>query len=311
MGERIVYVNGDCLPESRATVSIFDRGFTSGDGVYDVARSFGHRPFKLREHCERLLRSCRYTRINLELSAADVEKIVLEIFERNRPLLAPDDDYMIWIVVSRGLETPSRNPLHAGKPTMVVYTIPPYYPRFAKFYRIGAQVVVTATRRTPPECLDPRAKITNKMNHVQAEFEAKLVDAEAFPLMLDLTGYVAESSNANFFFVRDGRVYTPRPQTVLLGVMRECVFEVAPKAGVQILEGDFTPYDVYVADEAFLTTTSFSILPVSCFNGRVLPARIPGPVTSRLIDAWNQAVGIDTVAQALGHLSPAERAALP
>jgi branched-chain amino acid aminotransferase len=310
VNERIAYVNGEYVPESRATVSIFDRGFTSGDGIYDVARSFGGRPFKLREHCERLLRSARYTRINVTLSAADIEKIVLEVFERNRPLLGPGDDYMIWIVVSRGLEPPSRNPLHAGKPTMVVYTIPPYYQRFAKYYRVGAQVVVTATRRTPPECLDPRAKITNKMNHVQAEFEAKLVDPDAFPLMLDLTGYIAESSNANFFFVRAGRVYTPRPQTILLGVMRECVFEVAPKAGVEIIEGDFTPYDVYVADEAFLTTTSFSMLPVSRFNGRVLPSRIPGPVTSRLISAWNDTVGIDTVAQAVDHLSAEERAAL-
>jgi branched-chain amino acid aminotransferase len=311
VSERVVYVNGEFVPESRAVVSVFDRGFASGDGVYDVARSFGHRPHKLREHCERLLRSLQYTRIGLDLSAAEVEKIALEVFDRNKPLLGPTDDYMIWIIVSRGIEPPSRNPLDAGRPTVVVYTIPPYFRRFAKFYRIGAHAITTSTRRTPPECLDPKAKVTNKMNHIQAEFEAKLADPEAFPLMLDLRGHLAESSNANFFFVRHGRVFTPRAESILLGEMRAGVFEIAPSARVEIAEGDFTPYDAYCADEAFLTTTSFSILPVGRFNGKALPAGIPGPVTGRLIQAWNRSVGIDVVAQALSHLSAEERAALP
>lgn len=310
MSERIVYVNGDFLPESQATISVFDRGFTSGDGVYDVARSFGQRPYKLREHCERLLRSLQYTRIRLDLSAAEVEEVLLEVFNKNKPLLAQGDDYMIWIIVTRGREVPSRNPLEVGSPTLVVYTIPPYYQRFAKFYRTGAHVVVASTRRTPAECLDPKAKITNKMNHIQAEFEAKLVDPEAFPLILDLAGNIAESSNSNFFFVREGCVYTPRPKSILLGIMRECVFEVAPNAGVEITEGDFTPYDVYTAHEAFLTTTSFSILPVGRINGRALPGTVPGPVTARLMTAWNRSVGIDVVEQALSHLPETERAAL-
>ncbi|OGB94079.1 MAG: hypothetical protein A3G35_05455 [candidate division NC10 bacterium RIFCSPLOWO2_12_FULL_66_18] len=310
MSERIAYVNGEFVLESQAMVSIFDRGFVCGDGVYDVARSFNHRPFKLREHCERLMRSLKYTHIRLDLSAADLEKIALEVFNRNKHLLGPTDDYMIWIIVTRGLDVPSRNPLEAGKPTVVVYNRPPYFIR-AKFYRIGAHVVLTSTRRTPPECLDPKAKITNKMNHIQAEFEAKMVDPEAFPLLLDLEGNIAESSTANFFFVRDGRVFTPRPKNILLGITRDTIFEIAPSVNVEITEGNFTPYDVYVADEAFLTTTSFCILPVSRFNGKVLSSNIPGPVTARLIEAWNRSVGMDVVEQALSHMTPVERAALP
>jgi branched-chain amino acid aminotransferase len=307
VSERVVYINGEFVPESRATISVFDRGFVSGDGVYDVARSFGQRPHKLHAHCERLMRSLQYTRIRLDMSAAEVEGVIREVFDRNKGLLAPGDDYIIWIIVTRGREVPSRNPLDAGRATIVVYTIPPHYQRFAKFYRVGAHVVLTATRRTPPECLDPKAKITNKMNHIQAEFEAKLVDPEAFPLLLDMEGNIAESSNSNFFFIRQGRVLTPRPKAILLGIMRECVFEIAPSATVEIAEGDFTPYDIYTADEAFLTTTSFSILPVSRINGRALPCTIPGPVTSRLIRAWNQSVGIDVVEQALSHVPEAER----
>jgi branched-chain amino acid aminotransferase len=310
MSERVLYLNGEFVPESRAAISPFDRGVIAGDGIYDVARTFGHRPNKFRAHAERLVRSARYTRIDLGLSGEEVERILLGVFERNRHLLAPDDDYILWIIVTRGIDPPTRNPLHAGRPTVLCYCVPPNYHRFAKFYRIGAHLVTTSTRRTPPECLDPRAKIINKMNHILAEFEARAVDAEAFPLILGMDGTLGESSAANVFFVRDGRVFTPR-RNALLGIMRENVLEIAPQANVEIVEGDFAPYDIYLADEAFLTTTSFSILPVGRINGRTMPGGVPGPVTGRLMAAWNRNVGVDVVAQALDHLSAEQRREVP
>ncbi len=310
MTERVVFLNGQFVPESKATLSVFDRSFMSGDGIYDVARSFGHRPNKLLVHCRRFAQSARYTRIPIGYTAEQLEAICLDLFERNKPLLGADDDFMFWLIASRGVDPPSRNPLDAGKPTVVAFNLSPNYARFAKFYKRGAHLITATTRRTPAECLDPRAKITNKMNHVMAEFEAKSVDPEAIALMLGTDGLVAEASFANVFFVRDGRVFTPRSKNILLGIMRENVLEVAPQANVEIVEGDFAPYDLYLADEIFITTTSFSILPVSRLNGRDVPNGIPGPVTSRLIAAWNRTVGVDVVAQALGHLSPAERQGL-
>jgi len=310
LSERVLYLNGNFVSESDAAISPFDRALTAGDGVYDVARTFGHRPNKYRAHGERLVRSARYTRINLELSGEEVENILLEVFERNRHLLAPDDDFIQWIVVTRGIEPPTRNPLHAGRPTVLCYCMPPNYHRFAKFYRVGCHLVTAATRRTPPECLEPRAKIINKMNHILAEFEARTFDPEAFPMMLGTDGTIAESSTANLFFVRDGCVFTPR-QNILLGIMRENVLEIAPQANVKIVEGDFTPYDICLADEAFLTTTSFSILPIGRIDGRALPGGVMGPVTAQLMSAWTRAVGVDVVAQALQHLSPEQRRELP
>jgi branched-chain amino acid aminotransferase len=301
MRERLAYVNGKFVPESNATISIFDRGVMSGDGIYDVARSFGHVPNKLRAHCERLLRSAQYTQIKLELNAMELERIWLDLFEKNKQVLATDDDFMFWFVVTRGVDPPSRNPLHASTPTIVAFNLPINYERFAKFYRTGAHLITAATRRTPAQCLDSRAKITNKMNHVLAEFEAKSVDPDAIALMLDLDGFIAEASFANFFFVRDGRVFTPRSKNILLGIMRENVFEIAAAANVEIVEGDFLPYDAYQAEEMFITTTSFSILPIGRFNGRAMTSDVPGPVTNRLMAAWNRAVQIDVVAQALSH----------
>ena len=143
-----------------------------------------------------------------------------------------------------------------------------------------------------------------------AEFEAKSVDPEAIALMLGTDGLVAEASFANVFFVRDGRVHTPRSKNILLGIMRENVIDTAPRANVEIVEGDFMPYDLYLADEIFISTTSFSILPISKLNGRAVGDGVPGPVTSRLIAAWNRTVGLDVVDQALSHLTPAQRQGL-
>ena len=306
MDERVVYLNGDFVPEHRAVVSVFDRAISAGDGIYDVGRSFGHAPDKFDAHARRLVASARYTRIELGMDAAAIERVMLDVFERNRPLLAPDDDYIVWIIATRGAETPTRNPLHAGAPTVVCYCLPPNYHRFAKFYRVGAELVSVSTRRTPADSLDPRAKITNKMNHIQAEFEARAYNAEAFPLMLAADGTVAESSAANLFFVRDGRLFTPR-RNVLLGIMRENVIDLAPEANVEVVEGDFLPYDLKTADEIFLTTTSFSILPVSRLDGRSLPESVPGPVTRRLMNAWKRRIGVDFIDQALAHLPADDR----
>jgi branched-chain amino acid aminotransferase len=297
VSERTIFLNGEYVLESAARISVFDRVVSAGDGIYDVARTFGHKPNKLRAHCERLCRSALYTRIALQYSAEELEAIGVEVLRRNLLGIDKRDDRILWYVVTRGQEIATRNPIDATTPTVIVYTVPPNYHRFSKFYRIGAHLITAATRRTPTECLDPRAKITNKMNHIMAEIEAKAADREAIALMLGTDGLVAEASYANVFFVKDGRLCTPRSKNILLGIMRENVIEIAPKANIELVEGDFFPYDFLLADEIFLTTTSFSILPIGRFNGKSL-AEVPGPVTSRLMNAWSREIGVDFVAQA-------------
>jgi branched-chain amino acid aminotransferase len=308
MEEGLCYVNGSFVKASEARVSIFDRGFTSGEGVYDVTRSFGHRLFKLDEHVARLFRSLKYTRIDCGMTPAEMAKLSAEVFERNRHLLGPDDDCTVWQVVSRGVDRFSK-----GRPvsaTVTVFCMPIAWHNFAREYVEGTIVVTPSVRRTPPQSLEAKAKITNKMNHTVAAFEAKQVNPRATPLMLDLDGNIAETHLGNFFFVSGGRLCTSTDRTVLGGVTRATLFSLAGDLGIPVHEGNFTPYDVYCADEAFTASTSPSIAPVKSLNGVAIGSALPGPMTLRLMREWEKLVGVDFVSQALGHLDDRDKQSL-
>ena len=305
MTERTAYMNGSFVPESEAKVSVLDSGFRSGDGVYDATRTFGHKLFKLREHLERLYRSLTYTRINCGLSFDEMEKISLDVVERNLSILNDDDEYTLWHVISRGVPGAAARP-NGSSATVSIYCMEVDFTRFARNYLEGVELVTPSTRRIPPQCLEAKAKITNKMNHMIASFEAKHVNPKSLPLMLDIDGNIAESAITNFFFVSGGRVCTPTNKNVLGGITRRNVLSLTIKLGLELVEGDFTPYDVYNADEAFLTGTGGSIEPVRDLNGVAIGDAIPGPITGRLMKEWNELVGVDVVAQALRHLAGEE-----
>ncbi len=304
MKERVVYLNGRLVPESQAVISVFDRSVQWGDAVYDAARTFNHRPFKLREHIDRLYRSARYTRMPIRLTPEAMEKHTLEVIAHNMPLLGPNDDDMIWWTVTRGVNPVTRSVLDCQEATVIICTFPVPFRAFAKWMIRGARVVTPSVRRTPPECLDPKAKVSNKMNHILADLEVKGADPEAYSLMLDVNGNLAENSGANFFFVKRGRLCTPTGYNILEGITRATIIELAQSFGTPVVEGSFTLYDVYTADEAFLTTTTYCILPVARLNGAPIGRETPGPLTQQLIAAWNTLVGVDIVAQALNQLEP-------
>ena len=306
MAEKIIYLNGSFVPESEAKVSVLDAGFNAGDGVYDVTRTFAHRPFRLRQHTERLFRSLRYTRIDCGLSPDEVERLTLEVLERNRPMLEQDEEVALWQVVSRGVRS-SRGNRTMGKATVAIYCISIGFEEFARDYVEGVKLVIPSTRRIPPQCLEPKAKINNKMNHNIAMFEARQADPRAIPLMLDLDGNISESNAHNFFLVMNGKLCTPSNKNVLDGITKAALFELAAKLEIEVMDGVFTPYDAYNAEEAFLASTSPTILPVQSINGVRPTCEVTGPVTRRLIRAWSDMVGIDIVAQALNHLSGDER----
>lgn len=304
MKERVVYLEGRLVPESRAVISVFDRSVQWGDAVYDAARTFNHRPFKLREHIDRLYRSARYTRMPIRLAPEAMETHTLEVIEHNMPLLGSNDDDMIWWTVTRGVNPVTRSVLDCHEATVIICTFPVPFRAFAKWMIRGARVVTPSVRRTPPECLDPKAKVSNKMNHILADLEVKGADPEAYSLMLDVTGNLAENSGANFFFVKRGQLCTPTGYNILEGITRATIIELARSFGTPVVEGSFTPYDVYTADEAFLTTTTYCILPVAQLNGAPIGRETPGPLTQQLIAAWNTLVGVDIVAQALNQFAP-------
>jgi branched-chain amino acid aminotransferase len=304
MMQGVCYVNGEFVPANEAKVSVFDRGFTSGEGVYDVTRSFGHRLFKLDEHVARLYRSLRYTHMDCALSPEEMSRLSVEVFDRNKYLFGPEDDGVVWQVISRGL-------VHYRKPpipeTVVIFCVPVAFDEFARNLLEGAMVMTPSTRRTPPQSLESKAKICNKMNHAMALYEARQVHPKCLPLMLDIDGNIGELNAANFFFVADGKLCTSTDRNVLGGITRAVTMTLAKELGIPVIEGDFTPYDVYVADEAFYTTTSPTMVPVKSLNGSPIGKTVPGPMTVRLIKAWNKLVGLDIVGQALAHLEERDK----
>lgn len=304
MSEPIVYVNGRLVPASQATVSVFDRGFRMGDGVFDTARTFRHRPYKLRDHLERLYRSLHYIRVDPGISLEEMEAQTLQVVEHNVALLQPHDDVWITQVVSRG---PLRT---TGAPTVVILTEPLPFATFARYHKVGLSLITPSIRHTPPQSVEPRAKTVSRMNLVLAEMEVQRHDPDAWALLMDLEGNITEYTSGNFFMVRKGCLLTPFERNALGGIARETVMELAEELGLPCREADLTPYDVYNADEAFITSTSKCILPIGRLNGIRIGQHIPGPLTRRLLDTWSARVEVDIAEQALSHLTPVERQAL-
>ena len=306
--EGIVYLNGQFVPESEAKVPVWDRGFSGGEGVYEVTRTFRHKPFKLKEHIQRLYRSLRYTRIDCGIAPDEMERLSLEVLERNARFLGPDDDYAIWQIVSRGVQQSTIGSRKAPRtPTVTIFCLPVAFEGFAKQYVDGVMLVTPSTRRLPPQSLEPKAKITNKMNHLMAAYEAQQVDPRCVPLMLDIEGNIAETHLGNFFFVQQGKLCTSTEKSVLGGITRSTLMAIADESGIPVVEGNFTPFDVYNADEAFTASTSPTITPVKSLNGIDIGDGQPGPMTLHLIKQWNAMVGVDIVEQALAHLDGPDR----
>ena len=298
--QRIVYLNGDFIPENEARLPFRDRGVKYGDAVFDTTRTFNHKIFKLREHLERLYRSLRYIGIDPGLTLDEMASITEEVVDRNLPLIADDEDYWVSQRITRGIIDPNERsawPDYVG-PTVIVECLPLPLASRAKLFRDGIDVVVPATRRTAPDMVSPRAKTHNYLNLIMADLEVSAQDAEAFALLLDHNGNIAEGRGSNIFFVADGRLVTPHERYVLPGVSRQTVIELAESEGIPFAETDYDLFDAYNADEAFITSTSFCICPCRSINGREFASgAVPGPVTKRLMDAYVRLVDFDWVSQ--------------
>jgi branched-chain amino acid aminotransferase len=292
----MAYVNGKIVPDSEASVSIYDRGFMSGIGVFERTRTFHGVPFRLDEHLHRLEMSLKLTRLQTGMTIEALKQATLDLLEINRPLLGPNDDYSIGHYISKG---------PGSEPTVVIFCEPIAFETYARQFLTGAHVVTPSIRQVPTQVLDPKMKTTSRMYFHLAECEAKLVDPEAYALILDLDGNVCElSPGANFWIIRNGTVVSPPGRSILRGITRDALLEVARSLDIPVEEKDFQTYDVMVADEAFLTVTSRCVLPITRVNGLPIGDGKPGPVVGRLQNGWSEMFGIDFVGQALAHLEP-------
>lgn len=300
--ERVAYFNGRIVPESEVLIPFRDRGFIFGDAVFDTARTFNHKPFRLREHVERLQRSLRYLQIDSGLSVDELVAISEEVLERNLHLIDPDDDYWLTQRISRGSSMADRLG-ESASPTVIVECTPLPLKARARLFRDGIEVVTPSVRRTSPDMVSPQAKTHNYLNLILGDLEVRAQNPDAWAVLLDANGNLAEGLGSNIFTVHDGALLTPKQRFVLPGISRQTVLELARKVGIPTVEKGGDLFDAYTADEAFLTSTSLCICPVKSINGRSFASgRIPGPVTKRLIEAYVQLVGCDFVGQYLRRL---------
>ena len=299
MHNRKVYISGEIVPEIEAKISIFDSAVLLGDTVTESTRTFNHVPFKLDDHLERLYKSFKLTRIDPQMTIEEMKKVSLNLLEINKDEYKANED--CWLVhnISRGHSITGGNPaLQVSKPTVMIYTQPMNLVLWAPFYTKGCHAVTPPTRMVPSQSLDARIKNRSRLFYTLAEIEAKLVDPDAQSVILDIDGNVAENKGGNIFMIKDGKLITPTTANCLEGLTRNSTMEIARSLDIEVIEAVIQPYDLATADEMFMTSTPYSIMPATKFNGMPIADGKVGPVTKRLIQGWSDRVGVDIIKQA-------------
>ncbi len=298
---RVVYQNGHFVAEADARISIFDSALMFGDMVFEMTRSFGGKQFRLREHLERLMAGVKILQIPLELGIEELESICDEVVQRNTDVFSKTDEHRLMINVSRGPLGIYREIFDGVlEPTVVVADFPLKWTvaGMGNLFDLGINAVVPSQRAIPASLMDPKIKNRSRLFYQIANIEVSKVKGDRnWPLLLDPDGYVTEGTGDNFFIVRDGEVITSLGTNVLRGVSRQYIFELCEELGVTCREMNFGLYDVYTADEAFMTGTPFCLLPVSSLNDLSIGSAAMGPVTRRLLDRWSENVGLNIETQ--------------
>ena len=277
----LVYVSGAWRPAAEASVSVFDHGLLYGDGVFEGIRAYNGRVFKLERHIERLFDSAKAIRLDIPGTHAEVCELVVETCRRN----AIHDGY-IRLVVTRGPGDLGIDPRKCARAELIVIA------RQLTMYAAAAQgiTIVTSTfRRNAPDATSPSIKSLNYLNNILARIEANDRGADE-ALMLDAQGYVAEATVDNFFIVTDHALVTPPTATNLKGVTRETLLALAASLGIKAEEKPFTLFDVWTAKEAFICGTGAEVVPVVSVDARTIGSGTVGPVTGRIIAAYNELV---------------------
>lgn len=275
-----VYVNGSFVPAAEASVSVFDHGFLYGDGVFEGIRVYDGTIFRLHQHVQRLYQSAQCILLTPPLKqTAMLEAIVETVRRRGLP------NQYVRVVISRGVGDLGLDPgLCRQASVIIIADTIALYPEH--FYTHGLELVTVASRRMPHWALDARIKSLNYLNNILAKIEAQQAGCvEA--LMLNAEGYVAECTADNIFLVRHGRLLTPAVIAgALQGVTRDSVLELAGDLGMPTEEGLYTRYDLYTADECFMTGTGAEIVPVVRIDGRQIGTGVPGPLTAQIREAF-------------------------
>lgn len=275
-----IYINGQILPQEDAKISVFDHGLLYGDGVFEGIRAYNGKIFTLEEHLDRLYDSAAVIALKIPITKAEMASAIKKTMEANN-----QTDSYIRLVVTRGVGKLGLDPNKCATPQVIIITDTiELYPK--ALYEKGLDVVTVATIRNHFSALDPKIKSLNYLNNILAKLESLQAGAgEA--LMLNKDGYVAECAGDNIFIFKGNTLLTPPASAgILIGITRNVVMELAAKMGIQVKEYLMTRYDLYIADECFLTGTAAEIIPVVKIDGRIIGTGKPGKATLDLLKRY-------------------------
>jgi len=276
-----IYIDGKFYSERDAKVSVFDHGLLYGDGIFEGIRAYNGRVFKLKEHIDRLFWSARSILLKVPLSHAQMMAAVIETCRRNRV-----HDGYTRLVVTRGAGTLGLNPNRCKNPSVIIIAGKiQLYP--AELYERGMEIVTVPTTRNLHSALNPAIKSLNYLNNVLAKIEANNAGCEE-AIMLNAEGFVSECTGDNLFILSNGQLLTPPLSAgALHGITRQVVMDLAIASGLTVGEPNLTRYDLFNADECFLTGTGAEVVPVVKIDGRVVGTGKPGPVTRNLVTQFH------------------------
>ncbi len=277
-----IYIDGNFYDQSEAKISVFDHGLLYGDGIFEGIRFYNDRIFRLDEHIDRLWDSSKSISLELPMSKSELVAAILETIRQNDL-----HDGYIRLIVTRGAGSLGLSPDSCRRPSVIIIAATiALYPE--ELYHKGLMMVTCATRRTSPAALNPRIKSLNYLNNILGKLEAQNAGAGE-GVMLNEQGYVAECTGDNIFLVKNGQILTPHMNCGILGgVTRAVVFEIAEKLEISATEQELTQYDIYTADECFLTGTAAEVIPAVQLDRRLIGNGQPGPITLKFIESFRE-----------------------
>ncbi|MEM1060269.1 MAG: branched-chain-amino-acid transaminase [Verrucomicrobiota bacterium] len=280
MDKQIIYVDGEYLPREDAKISVFDHGLLYGDGVFEGIRVYNNKVFLFGDHLDRLYDSAKAIMLNVPLSKDEMKTMVLECCRRNQI-----KNGYVRLVVTRGAGDLGLGPERCPRQTVICIAANiALYPE--ECYRDGLKILTSPTQQMNSAALSPAIKSLNYLNNIMAKVDGQLHGMQE-AVMLNAEGYVAECSGDNIFTIKKGRITTPPIAAGALdGITRGCAIKLCEHIGTPVREANLQRYDLWVADEIFLTGTGAEIIPVVEVDKRMVGDGKPGPFTRDLISRF-------------------------
>jgi len=276
-----VYANGDFVPQDQAVTSIYDHGFLYGDGVFEGIRAYNGRVFRLDEHIDRLYDSAMAIMLDIPLSKDEMKQAILETIRVNDLV-----DAYIRPIVSRGIGDLGLDPRKCPVPNVFIIC-QPWDAMYGDLYGKGLSAVTVTVRRNAPESLSPNIKSLNYLNNILAKIEANQKGGDE-AIILDVRGNISEGSGDNIFLIKNGTILTPQVMNNLRGITRAAAIKIAQDLGYPLLETDLGLFDLYTADEVFVTGTAAEIAPITTVDGRPVGDGSVGTITKELMQRFGK-----------------------